>query len=1414
MASEIQAEGPIRMKKDGALKMQAVAKGHQPALLVVFREGEEDVVHTIADVIGQPLFLAASGWREGDGVDGRVIGILNKNFMSDIEGRNYSRTVINIHCVTGGNAPDENLTAQCSYEYLYTRKPSFRRDVARFLSFVLGQINPHRDLLKKARTTLISTTFPEVHAALPNLDILSVGADAVELRVDLLKEPLPDGSFSSVPSLKYVGEQVMLLRQRTELPIIFTTRCTNENGRFPMDNPENSYTYLHRAIQWGCEYIDVELWLPEAIRRSLAERKGYSTIISAFHDFSGTFKWTSPEAQDLYRSGAVYGDVVKMIALVTTMQENYELEYFRSTIQANYTHPPLSGLNMGPMGQLSRALNKVFTPITHPLLPMIAAPGQMSAAEINSALHSMGQMPKLDVYVIGNVRSASQAMFYEKCFNELSLPHQLISVERPPRGSIEAFLRMPSFGGAYINPPLAASAAYLPSVSDAAREIGQVDTVVVRSVGGQPTFVGENATWKGIRATLSRDFVPSAYSGRAALVLAGAEADATAAIFALRSLGIGPVYTIGFRAHGPLAAGMEPFRDLEDIKRLEQPFVVICALPAEKSQLMGPLLKLYSKKAKGDGSMAGKVFVDLANGPRKGDPLAYATSLGWTAYSIADVSAWTTVETLRLLVGQNVPYDFSLLRATSQESTRVLQFLQKALSQGRKQLNPEASPHSSQARNVDQDAVPKKRGPKTDVLEALLKRVDGLEKRLKSGNKASPPGTGASLRTVEESNDNTGRGVVPKEKPDTDKQSSDTSAVTPLTEPVFNEHLPNPLSNVLLETYFIRVHGVPYHILDEAATRQRLEHKQLPIHLLYAIYAVSVWYAAHLASYAAGRGKKSYMLLTSAISMAVALELYREFPSTFQVTYEEREGRRKLFWTCYLMDRFAACGSTRPSVIADESILLRLPSWQPRSSSTLTPGEFFPNGSNLPYVAGAGKQGQNSAGMLISIVRILGITNRYLAAGGVKGDRHFPWHSLSNLSKIRQDLDTWAAGTQDTFASLETLFGQPDSTTPVLSKLIYHLVHCLVYRPFLPVDLGELSGTGQHQSWQIEATNLCFLHANAIAELVEIGKASSIIDWPAFVGYCICTAGTIHVHGAHYPGRDGEVYSSSAEFLSREMQQLTEVRFVCAGVQHQRDLLQTVYGCHSTLVESLASNPIRFSPVFHLEDFFNRYPGQYIEAAHVSFTDVTIEAIYERYTPSERLHVVIAKLTLHSLSNYGEEGNKPYNMTPTKDFPGLPQQSTLPSQQKSRLWSNEQYRALGITNPPPVIKAGSANTPVNPTPTGPQETPTQLPLPESSPHNDADFPARTPTAFSPHFSSAPLPPSLSFNTSDTGQYDPMFGFSAWGALYDHQTPGAASTSGSAHTDPDKDPFLTLLEQLTQNERSSDGPSELDSFLKG
>ena len=640
-------------------------------IVIIFGAGQESIIQVVAEVLGKAWTTVTSlpSLLLG-GSDAVVVGIQASDAEKSLEAESgnssssssssASYILINTHCVDDNSAPPEQLTTRCDYEFLYSQSPFFRRDLTRFLALILGQIKPHEELSKKKRTNFISTTFPDVRTALPNLDILSVGSDAVELRVDLLKEQTSDGSFSSFPSLKYVGMQVMLLRQRTELPIIITTRCTKENGKFPMEDPDLYYTYLYRAIQWGIEYIDVELWLPVEIRKRLAANKGHSTIMSAFHDFSGNFRWTSPEAQELFQEGAKYADIVKMIAMVNTIEENYELEYFRSTIKNGYSFPLLSAVNMGQMGQLSRALNTVFSPITHPLLPIIAAPGQLTAAEINEALHIMGLLPKRDMYAIGSFRSTPQSMFIEKCFNELSLPHSFSCVDRGPRGSIESFIMQPNFGGAYVNPPLSSSTSYIPSVSDAARAIGLIDTITIgSSAEGQHRLVGENAAWKGIRATLTRDYVPSAYRRRAAIVLSSSESDASAAIFALRSLDIGTIYTVGFKANGPLAPGLEPFTSIQSVKRVEQPFVIVSALPPEKSLLVQPLLRHYSANGRSSPrSTRGKVFLDLTSGPRKGDPLAVATKSGWTAYGVADLSAWTTVETLRLLAGQNVPFDF------------------------------------------------------------------------------------------------------------------------------------------------------------------------------------------------------------------------------------------------------------------------------------------------------------------------------------------------------------------------------------------------------------------------------------------------------------------------------------------------------------------------------------------------------------------------------------------------------------------------------------------------------------------------------------------------------------------------------------------------------------------------------------
>ncbi|KAI1366201.1 3-dehydroquinate dehydratase [Xylaria arbuscula] len=698
-------------------------RGDTRTPIIVYGPGQETIVSTFADVLGKPFQLADSFQGIVAKEQELVLGISAESARISVAGRDQNAmVVIHSHNVGLGMPPDMFLSSQCDYEFLYTDTLLCRQDLARFISFTLGQVNHHETLMTKPRTFFISTTFPDVRAALPNIEVLTVGCDAVELRVDLLKEPLGDGTFAQIPSLSYVGEQVMLLRQRTELPIIYTTRCTRENGRFPMDNPELFYEYLYRAIQWGVEYIDVEVWLPEEIRQKLFEKRGNSHIMSAFHDFTANFKWPSSYAQSIFLESCKYAHIVKMIAIINDHNENFELEYFRTKIRTEYpSAPPFSGLNMGETGQISRTFNKVFTPITHPLLPIIAAPGQMSAAEINAALASLGQLPKTSIY--GIITSSSRihvphAPFYEKCFNELGLPHHFAVVERQTKGplSIEAWCNQRSFGGAYLNPPVSFTSLMHqsnfftklengtgPVLTEAVHMIGMVDTIVVqssptsspgsapsstpssphrRSESFSPTpnntyglstsasLLFDNASWRGILRTLTRDLAPSAYFGRTAVVLASHADDAASAMYALKALRVGKVYTVGFKTPPALARSfeVEPFNSLERLQKARTmgddggPFVLVSALGPEKSSLVGMLVRLFGG-ARGSSSQIRKVFLDLADGPRKGDPATIAEQCGFAAYGVAETTAFTTAETVRLLVGQNVPYSF--VRLTS-----------------------------------------------------------------------------------------------------------------------------------------------------------------------------------------------------------------------------------------------------------------------------------------------------------------------------------------------------------------------------------------------------------------------------------------------------------------------------------------------------------------------------------------------------------------------------------------------------------------------------------------------------------------------------------------------------------------------------------------------------------------------------
>jgi hypothetical protein len=136
------------------------------------------------------------------------------------------------------------------------------------------------------------------------------------------------------------------------------------------------------------------------------------------------------------------------------------------------------------------------------------------------------------------------------------------------------------------------------------------------------------------------------------------------------------------------------------------------------------------------------------------------------------------------------------------------------------------------------------------VLEALLKRVDGLEKRLKDEKKShsphnengSGPDEGTSIANL--------KPELPKL--DAINVADETAVYSPAPSrseiqeekkkvKLIARSAPSPAvqPDSLLDTYFTRCHGKPYSILDETTTRQRIQHNRIPSYLLSAMYAVS-----------------------------------------------------------------------------------------------------------------------------------------------------------------------------------------------------------------------------------------------------------------------------------------------------------------------------------------------------------------------------------------------------------------------------------------------------------------------------------------------------------------------------------------------------------------------------------------------
>ncbi|GAO48095.1 hypothetical protein SAICODRAFT_23857 [Saitoella complicata NRRL Y-17804] len=540
------------------------------------------------------------------------------------------------------------------------------------------------------------------------------------------------------------------------------------------------------------------------------------------------------------------------------------------------------------------------------------------------------------------------------------------------------------------------------------------------------------------------------------------------------------------------------------------------------------------------------------------------------------------------------------------------------------------------------DAVPKKRGPKTEIMEQLLKRFERVEQLMgggavHSGGESSTTGAGDVKATggskgISEVNEKLKqlttsleqRQIAQPRRPILQSTPSTQSAPSPLAV----VDLDQQTEQYLVDVYFAHIHAKPFGFLSPhpqrrpqaltlaicaaashfiASTRLLQPPHPIPASLTLLTQArqslgmdidnpslsvIQTLLVLSQTAYGLGMGPKTAVWVDIAVRHGIFLSYHTNPPS---------DDATRAYWTGVVLERLLGVEGLRMPAVPDDVVR-----------------------HGPPEIQGVDRR-------LCEIVGILGMGVAYALAGGVKGDSHFPWHAQSRLHAIRSALDVFrakfdedlvltpsaapepgpvsyegqmvgdmqysynipfslpAAVARATWSEdgARAKLGRPDGPSWLLVRVVWHVVHILLYRDFLPLEAPPSTAQGglgynAQQAWQADAVTTCLEHADHIVDICTAATEAGTV-WPAFVGYAVFVAGLVHTHTLYYPDKA----SAAQGHIVREVQWLEKVRERWAGMGHLCEVMRAIYKAHGQLVRQRKG----MGTGFGFSGFWERYEG-------------------------------------------------------------------------------------------------------------------------------------------------------------------------------------------------------------------------------
>ncbi|OKL60634.1 hypothetical protein UA08_04167 [Talaromyces atroroseus] len=468
------------------------------------------------------------------------------------------------------------------------------------------------------------------------------------------------------------------------------------------------------------------------------------------------------------------------------------------------------------------------------------------------------------------------------------------------------------------------------------------------------------------------------------------------------------------------------------------------------------------------------------------------------------------------------------------------------------------------------------------------------------------------------------------------------------------EFLPSmDIQEHLSEVFFDCVYGQSYLLLHRSSFMRRLRAGTVPPVLILAVCAVSARFSTHpqinaepaflrgenwarpaarialsrhdepnitiltvflllgLHEFGTCHGGRSWSFGGQALRMAYALQLHQEVGHNTpghgngklaELSYTDKEIRRRTMWACFLMDRYNSSGSQRPPIGNEKFIQIQLPVKESHFLMEI-PGPTEDLNGDVPNRARAPEgQGQltdpkanmGASAYIIRAIVIWGHIVDYLNLGGKKRESVPLWDPTSAYTMLRGEIDNFASSLP---SSLE--FTQENLHIHAADKVANQFIflHIIIHQTILflnqfaiPLAPGGRPPKGMPRSFLNDAGRAAVEAAHHISMLID--QASGYSLTVPFAGYCAYSASTVHIWG---------IFSKNAQLEARSKENLRHTyRYL--------NKMKRYWGMFHYMVESakdryrqFADAAIRGLPVqssltdetpsmFQYGDWFDKYP--------------------------------------------------------------------------------------------------------------------------------------------------------------------------------------------------------------------------------